>query len=266
MVKILITIVITVVATVALVVGLGAMLGSRTSNKAEPAVTVRMESPARGDLVEIVSAPGHVEPMTRISISARVPARITELPYEQGDRVTKGDPAASPAILPSVLVKLDASDLAAVLRSVQARRSAQAAEIQVAKASIDGQDAVIEGLAASLAEAQANLGRRENLYQSGDVSKSDYDQAKCRFDELSAQLRSAGHTAKSRRLNLQVLEHHLTAADAEIAQATEQLSYTTITSPIDGTVTAVNASVGELVVTGTMNNPGTVDSHASVRR
>ena len=32
----------------------------------------------------------------------------------------------------------------------------------------------------------------------------------------------------------------------------------TITSPIDGVVTRLNAKVGELVVTGTMNNPGTV--------
>ena len=36
------------------------------------------------------------------------------------------------------------------------------------------------------------------------------------------------------------------------------LSYTTITSPIDGVVTRINAEVGELVITGTMNNPGTV--------
>ncbi len=46
-------------------------------------------------------------------------------------------------------------------------------------------------------------------------------------------------------------------ADAGIAQAKESLNYTTILSPINGVVTRVNAKVGEMVVTGMMNNPGT---------
>src|SRR5213078_5154786 len=55
-----------------------------------------------------------------------------------------------------------------------------------------------------------------------------------------------------------VMQHNLDAAEAEIARAKDNLSYTVITSPIDGVVTKLNAEVGELVVTGTMNNPGTV--------
>jgi HlyD family secretion protein len=52
--------------------------------------------------------------------------------------------------------------------------------------------------------------------------------------------------------------HQADAAQAEIARATDDLSYTKMYSPIDGLVTKLNAEVGELVVTGTMNNPGTV--------
>jgi HlyD family secretion protein len=55
-----------------------------------------------------------------------------------------------------------------------------------------------------------------------------------------------------------VLHHKLEVADAQITQAREAVGYTIITSPIDGVVTRINAEVGELVVTGTMNNPGTV--------
>jgi HlyD family secretion protein len=54
------------------------------------------------------------------------------------------------------------------------------------------------------------------------------------------------------------MQHNLEGADADIAQAEEALSHTTIVSPIDGIVTRVNAAVGEMVMTGTMNNPGTV--------
>ena len=44
-----------------------------------------------------------------------------------------------------------------------------------------------------------------------------------------------------------MLEQNLEAAEAQISQAREALAYTTITSPIDGVVTRINAEVGELV-------------------
>src|SRR3712207_2041977 len=44
----------------------------------------------------------------------------------------------------------------------------------------------------------------------------------------------------------------------EADAARDNLNYATITSPIDGIVTRLNAEVGEVVVTGTMNNAGTV--------
>lgn len=47
-------------------------------------------------------------------------------------------------------------------------------------------------------------------------------------------------------------------AEAALAQARDQLAKTSLTSPIDGTVSQLNVDVGEVVVTGTMNNPGSV--------
>ncbi len=256
--KILITVIVSVVVTLALVGGVGWWFAAR-AQKAKGATTkVRIENPEKGDLVEIVAAPGRVEPRTKVSISARVPARVEELPYEEGDRVTKGDPNADPPIPPSVLVRLDSTDLEAALRSVQARRSARAAEIEVTKARIAAQEADITGTLVSLEDARRSLARQEKLRESGDVSQSDYDAAQCCVDELTAKYESAGHAKRSQEMQLSVLQHQLDAADAEVAQARDKLSYTTITSPIDGIVTRLNAEVGELVVTGTMNNPGTV--------
>jgi len=257
-VKVFITVAVIVVVVLGLLVGAGVWIHGRMKVFQTQATKVRLESPTRGELVEVVSAPGEIEPRTKVSISARLSARIVELPYEEGDRVTKGDPKSNPPTPLSVLVRLDATDLEASLRSAEARRAAQAAAIEVAKADVASQQARVEGITASLAEAQRDLKRQEALLASGDVSRSVYDQAKCRVDELSAQLSSAEHTLKSQRLNLPVMEYQLAAADAEIAQARDKLSYTTITSPIDGVVTRLNAEVGELVVTGTMNNPGTV--------
>ena len=93
--------------------------------------------------------------------------------------------------------------------------------------------------------------------RTNDVSQVSCDDARFRVEELEAQLEGAQHTLEAARLNLKVLEHNLEVADEGIAQAKEALSYTTITSPIDGVVTRINAEVGEMVVTGMMNNPGT---------
>ncbi|MCK4282680.1 MAG: efflux RND transporter periplasmic adaptor subunit [Candidatus Brocadiae bacterium] len=254
--KIVITCVVTFVVTMAMATGI--WLWVRAKREAADPTLVCVQKPERGDLTEVVSARAEVEPKTSVDISARVSARTEALPYEEGDRVTKGDPDAEPPIEPSVLVQLDATDLDAALRSVEALRAARAAHIEVEKARIAGQRAQIEGLGASLLEAQRNLGRQKELHESGDVSQATFDLAQCRAQELEAQLSSAMHSLKASETNLVVLRHNLEAADAEIERARDRLTYTTITSPIDGVVTKVVAEVGETVIPGTMNNPGTV--------
>ena len=244
-----------IVVLVFLVVG---VLGMRKARMVKNIETVRIEKAGRGDLIELVSAPGEIEPKKKVDMSAKVAARIVELPHKEGDRVTCGDPAANPPVPASLLVQLDAKDLQSHLRSAQANRSAQAARADVDKAAIASQKANLEGLASSLEEAQRDLERKKGLLESQDVSLSVFDQAKYRVDGLRAQVSAAKHTLESAQLNLVVLKHNLEAADAAIAQANEALSYTTITSPIDGVITRINAEVGEVVMTGTMNNPGTV--------
>src|SRR5688572_21471569 len=99
---------------------------------------VRVEPAGRGPLVELVSVPGEVqpEPELKVPISARVSARIVELPFKEWDKVTKGDPNADPPIPPSLLVRLDAKDLEAAMRSVRARFAAQEAQVVVTNAQI----------------------------------------------------------------------------------------------------------------------------------
>ena len=46
-------------------------------SEAQP-LSVRVEPVKRGDLIEIVSAPGQVQPKTKVQISARVAARIVD--------------------------------------------------------------------------------------------------------------------------------------------------------------------------------------------
>jgi HlyD family secretion protein len=251
----IITIAILIILPVLLVVGVMFKAKKTASGKS---TIVRIESPEHGELIEFVSAPGEIEPKKKVEISAKVSARIIELPFEEGDRVTCGDPNADPLIPPSVLLRLDAKDLESQLLQTEASRAAQAAQIEVEKARIASQQASLLGLAASLKQAETDLARQQGLLESKDISQATFDQTRLKVDEQKSQYESAKHTLESAQLNLQVMQHNLEAADARIDQAREALSYTTITSPIDGVVTRINAEVGEVVIFGTMNNPGTV--------
>jgi len=248
-----------VVSVIILVVGspVAFVVAKRVAAARKPTI-VRLEAVHTGQLVEFVSAPGEIEPKTKVEISAKTSARVVGLPYEEGDHVSKGDPTHNPPIPASVLVRLDSKHFESQLLSAQAHRAAQAAQIEVEKARIAGQKASLVGAAAALDQAKTDLERQKQLLETRDVSQATFDQAQLALDDLNSQFRALEHAMEAAELNLKVLRHNLEAADAGIAQAQEALSYTTITTPIDGVITRINAEVGEMVMTGTMNNPGTV--------
>ncbi len=251
--------IIIIVVIVLLVVagGIGAAFRHKMKG-GKKSTTVRIENPKRGELIEFVSAPGEIEPKTNVEISAKVSARIIKLPYEEGDTVTCGDPNANPPVPASILVHLDDKDLETRLTSAEAGRAAQVAQAEVEKARIASQQANLAGLEVSLKQAERDLERQKGLLESKDIAQATFDQTKAKYDELKSQYESSKYTLESAQLNLEVLKHNLEVADAGIEQAREALSHTIITSPIDGVITRLDAEMGEMVIMGTMNNPGTV--------
>jgi len=250
-------IIIVIIVLLVVAVGIGVVIRAKFTSGRKQTI-VRIESPQRGELIEFVSAPGEIEPKTNVEISAKVSARIVELPHEEGDIVTCGDPNANPPVPASVLVRLDAKDLETRLASAEAGRAAQVAQTEVDKARIASQRSSLAGLEASLKQAKRDLERQKGLLDSKDIAQATFDQAQSKYDELNSQYEAAKYTLKSVNLNLVVLQHNLEVADAGIEQANEALSHMTISSPIDGVITRLEAEVGEMVIMGTMNNPGTV--------
>jgi len=216
--------------------------------KTGDATKVRLAEPGLGELFEVVSAPGKVVPKTKVSISARVVARIVELPKKEGDAVKKGD----------VLVRLDSSEFESQLRAVEARKAAQVAQMKTAEARLVARDSQLDSIRVNLANRVRDLNRQLELLKGNDVAQAAVDDAQSTVDQLQAQLKGEQGTIGADRVNLEVLKYELAAAEAEIERVRDALGYTTIVSPIDGVVTRLNAEEGELVMTGTMNNAGTV--------
>ena len=70
----------------------GGFIESIASFRPEPpGIKVRAQPAALESLIESVSAPGEIEPHTKVDIAAVVSARITELPFREGDEVREND-------------------------------------------------------------------------------------------------------------------------------------------------------------------------------
>ena len=200
---------------------------------ADAATEVRMSEVKQGVLVESVSAPGVVEPKRKVDVSAEVSARVLELPFREGARVKKGD----------ILVKLDGRDLQAALASIEARRDGD-------RFRLDAERSRILGARQNLENARAQLARQQSLFDTGDVSRQQLDDAIARARDIESQVQAAEKTINQ-------LEKSLASSESSVEQAKEAVRRTVIISPIDGLVTFLQAEVGELVVVGTMNMAGT---------
>jgi HlyD family secretion protein len=219
---------------------------------------VRVETVTAGTLAETISASAVVQPKRRVKISAKVSSRIEAIPVKEGDKVTAGDPDASPPVPATVLVRLDDRGLRSRLRAARANRDAMLAQLEVEKATIESRKADLVAMQATLKQLKRDFERKKVLRKSRDIAQTLFDEAQSRWEEKNAGLDAARFRLKAATHNLDVLKHRIESADADIDQAEEALAYTVIRAPIDGTVTTINAEVGEMVVTGTMNNPGTV--------
>lgn len=188
--------------------------------KQQDSATVRLEQVKRNTITRSVSAPGLVEPRTKVEISAQVSARIVGLPFEEGDVVKAGD----------VVVRLDAEDLTARLEAAKARLKAQEARLRGSKADLE--------------VALSDLGRKRELHDTGDISDLAYEQSENRYNQAFATVEMATADVEIAR--------------AQIIEAERDLANAVISSPIDGVITTLNAEVGELVVVGTLNNAGSI--------
>jgi HlyD family secretion protein len=190
------TIIVTVIVTLLAVFLIGGLLKCRGGGPKKE-IIVRIEEAQRGELIEIVSAPGEIEPRTKVAISAKISARITELPYREGDTVTGGEANGDPPLPASVLMRLDAKDLESKLLSAEADRAAKAAQLEVEKARLASQQASLLGLNAPLKLAHQDVQRKKELLKSLDISQADFDQVQCKVDEQNAKYEAAKHTLEA---------------------------------------------------------------------
>jgi HlyD family secretion protein len=175
--------------------------------------------PTKAEIVRTVQAPGDVEAYSEVDISSELVAKIVEMPVGSGSEVKKGD----------LLCRLDDADFRARVKS---------GEANVAKL-----QALVRQAEADFEKADRDLKRQIRLSETDATSSLEL------ADYRTLYVRA--ETA------LEMRRQELIEAEAMLQSAREDLAKTIITAPIDGVVSEAFAKEGEVVVTGTMNNPGT---------
>jgi len=207
-----------IVICVLIVLGLGGLTAWALLSKREPIITVQVEKAARRNVTEHVDGNGRIQPVFQVKISPEVSGEIIALPVKEGQKVAKGD----------LLVKI--------------KPDVYVAQRNSSEASYKGALANKQSSEANLQRAEAEFKRIEALFQSALVSESLFVEAKTSHDVAKAQLLGATHQVEM--------------AQAALRRAEEDLSKTTIVSPLDGVIIRLNSQLGERVV-GTAMMAGT---------
>lgn len=203
--------------------------------KGDPIDANRLAKVTRGDVARSVVATGKIQPITKVEVKSKASGIVEKLFVDINDRVHKGQD----------LAQLDQQE-------IQAQVDAQRAQLASAEANVTTYEANIEqdkvnAAAPDLAMYKATLDRNVEMHKDGIVSHQalddanrDYLAALTKRDSARAQV--GVDTAKLKQARAQVLQ-----SQASLKQLEEQLSYTTITAPMDGVILSRDVEMGDAV-------------------
>jgi RND family efflux transporter MFP subunit len=216
------------------------------ANTQPVAIDVTTAAAIKRDLPRFFEATGSLAGDQQTDVAPQTSGKVVAVGVDIGSQVRRGQ----------MLIRLDDAELK--LRVDQA-----AAQVEQAKAAVrqaeekiglrPGQafdpNRVAEVAAArvTLELAEKNLVRAEKLIESGDVSRSFYDEQRARRDQLKEQYEVALAQARQNFAGVDVARTNVANAQAQLALARKNLSYAVIPAPIDGYVAERTADLGEYV-------------------
>ncbi len=196
------------------------LVTSILSGRNESGTKVYVETAHRQALTQSVKSSGQIQPRIKVNISAHVIGKIDKLYAVEGAAIAAGAP----------FLELEQEAFLA------ARDNARA-QLAMARTGL-------EQARVSAADEKVRLARAEQLQTQGISSVEALEAARLRNTSAD--------------LAVQQAKEAVTQAQALLDKAEDDLRKTTIYSPLSGRVIALNAEVGEVVVSGTMNNPASV--------
>ena len=207
-----------IIISVVVLIVLIALYSIFKNSKSE--VEVDAQKVVKGKISPTVNADGAIAAKVTVNIQSQVMGEIISLPFKEGDKVKKGD----------LLVQINPDTYQRDVASAQAALDAAMVALNQAQVNYEKKKVDYERMAKLFDEKIASLDQLENAKLLYDQAILQNQQAKTGVDQ----------------------------ARASLERAKDYLAKTTLLSPIDGVITALNAKVGETAIMGTMNFSGTV--------
>jgi len=219
----------------------------RNANSQPAAVEgVTTAAAIKRELPRFFEATGSLAGDQQTDVAPQTSGKVVAIGVDIGSYVKRGQ----------MLIKLDESELKlrvdqAAAQVEQAKAAVRQAEEKIGLRSGQAFDPnkVAEVAAAKVALdlAEKNLKRAEKLIESGDVSRSFYDDQRARRDQLKEQYEVQVAQARQNYAGVDVSRTNVANAQAALALARKSLSYAIIPAPIDGFVSERTADLGEYV-------------------
>jgi HlyD family secretion protein len=211
--------------------------GKKAEEEAGPVVTVDVAPVLSSQISRVIRVPAVLYPQQQAAIVPKITAPIKKIYVGKGDKVKAGQ----------MLVELENSDLASAARESEAAyQAAEATYETTARATVpqDVQKAELDVQAAktTVDAAQAVFENRQRLFQEGAIAQKDvndarvtYTQAQTQYEMAEKRLNDIRGFGREQALKAAVAQRDQAKARMDTAEA--QLSYTRITSPMNGVVT-----------------------------
>ena len=224
-----------VLAVVVCVLCGGGVVAAKSLSRSAPLDPSQMGVAEKGDIARSVVATGKVQPITEVEVKSKASGIVTKLDTDINQTVHVGQ----------VLAQLDQQEILDQVAAQKAQLAAAQASARSAAASVAFDRVAAE--APDLPMFERSYQRALEMQKDGVVSQQALDDAQQKY--LAAKNARDKALAQS---SVDAARQHQTEAQAEQAQASlkqleEQLSYTTVTSPIDGVVLSRDVQMGDAV-------------------
>ncbi len=200
------------------------------------------------DLPRFIEATGSLGADEQTDVAPTVAGKVVAVGVDLGSFVSKG----------AVLVRLDDADARLRLAQLQAQAAQAQSAVRQAEAKIGlraGQAfdptrvAEVGSARAAFDLAEKQLTRQTRLLETGDVSRSTYDQQKAQRDQLQQQYEAQLAAARQNYAAIQTARDAAQGAAAQVAQAQKAIRDAVVYAPIGGYIADRPADVGEYVTT-----------------
>jgi len=221
---------------------------ANTTAAAPAAIDVTTAPAITRDLPRFFEATGSLAADEQTDVAPAVGGKVVSVGVDLGSFVQRG----------AVLVRLDDRDARIRLDQATAQVAQSEAAVRQAEAKVGlrpGQQFVPERVAevasarVSLELAEKQLRRFERLVETGDVSRSSYDQQKAQRDQLKEQYEVQLTAARQNYAAVDTARAAVASTKTQIAQARKAIADAVVMSPLSGYVSDRPADVGEYVTT-----------------